>query len=589
MLKLIHVGNSFIDISSKLYVIPCYFQPWSEEENCPKSNSILTYVASSSIAGQLICGSLWTDFDTPYISGVTTSPDSQIFWAGADLKSAVLLKDLVNPSALTPSTFWLDKGNTWVICIALKNKKVIVPYFELLRILFYNASRRLTKFFFSFLPLSLLCRLLRHPTKENNLTTEFCVAGTELYQEEAILISNLLSNATLRRFFHLSQANQIDVSQNNKLGPTSTVEIKTVGNIGKNILFKSNGYNFTHDNELYFWVESLEIIKIHYCFQRIIFYPIVETDIHLPTSDNLLICSNLFQHIHKLNPKRHKYNKQPEKILSTDLKSARKRASYRRYSDIIIIRGAPWAKSPSDKNTFNWFNDTLINNVLATYSKYKAKNRIYSQTLHNILLTFKTAGYSVTYLSLNNPKNVFCRNISTFPINGQPPLLGSIHKNLIHCFIIAEIQLSNTVFFLAQPFPNSHPNFIILCQKLNLSSPDELEWNELFSRVSPVYDYRTFHKFSKDINLLYKANSSYNLGLITVPIPAKEITVAYCLEFTDHIVNAFRRRIQFQVASSLKFPKGLTQERYQKIVKIGACICKAPNRKWINRISSYWS
>jgi hypothetical protein len=592
MLKLIHVGNAFIDTDSQHYVIPCYFQPWSEEKNCPESTSILTHVVDSSIAGELICGSLWADLNTPGMTSTNASPESQVFWAGADLKSTILLKDLINSSPLTPSTFWSDKVDAWVICVALKDKKVIIPYFELLRTLFYKASRRLTQFFFSFLPLNLLCRPLRHATKENNLTAEFCVASTNLYPEECILLCNLLFNTALKRFFNFSQANQIDVRQNHKLTSDNTIGTKLIGNIGENILFKSNGYNFIHNNEPYFWVESLEIIKIHYNFQRIIFYPISEFKINSQYFSNSLICSDLFHHIKHLNSKGRQHNinnKKPNKITMTDLKSARKFASYAKNSNILTIRGMPWATLPSDKSEFYWLDDVLINNVVAHQSQQRRKKSNYSQSFRDILLDFEEEGYNVTYLLLNNPNNTFGKNVSIFPINGHPPLLGSIHKNSIHSFTIAKIQLSNTVFFLTQPFPSEYPDFIILCQKLNLNSPNELEWNELFSRVTPVYNYSTFYKFNKNITPLARTNSSYNLGLIAVPIPIKEITIKLCIKFTDHIVNVFRKRIQFQIASSLKFPNGLTQEEYQKVLRLSAYMCRVPNPRWTTVISLYWS
>lgn len=592
MLKLIHVGNSYIDTSSRLYVIPCYFQPWSEEENHPLSNSILTRVVDSSIAGELICGSLWADSGTPCVHSVNTSSESQIFWAGTDLKSSFLLKDLVNPSALTPSTFWLDQGDTWVICIDLKNKKVIVPYFELLRVLFYKVSRRLTQFFFSFLPLNLLCRILRHPIKENNLTTEFCVASTELSPNEAILISNILCNTALRKIFNLSQANHIDISQHNKQIHTNKSSIKEIGTTENNILFKSNGYNFTHNHNPYFWVESLEIININYDFQRIIFYPISESKTNLLNSSKLPACSNLFRHVKQLNSERHEYaleNKKMEKIFSTDLENARNHASFKNHSNILIMRGIPWAESLPDKKKFYWLDDRIMAKVLFHHSRYRRNNLSYSQKFYNILLSFKTAGHNVTFLSLNNLENVFGGHASIFPVNGQPPLPGSIHKNLIHSFTIAKIQFSNTVFFLAQPFPDNYPNFIILCQKLNLNSPSQTEWNELFSRVIPVYDYNTFYKFSKRVTPLARANSSYNIGLIAIPIPIEEITVELCIKFTDHVVNVFRKRMQIQVILSLKFPNGINEDEYKTINKSVANSCRVPNSKWITVISLYWS
>nr|GFA51100.1 hypothetical protein [Tanacetum cinerariifolium] len=63
-----------------------------------------------------------------------------------------------------------------------------IPYFELIRVFFYNASQRLTRFFFSQSSLESLCRPFDAPTIENSFLARFCVASADLSMLEAQVI-----------------------------------------------------------------------------------------------------------------------------------------------------------------------------------------------------------------------------------------------------------------------------------------------------------------------------------------------------------------------------------------------------------------
>jgi len=191
-LKLIHVGNLSYEPESGSYKFFCSFQPWLLPQDSPSNLPIVTRTIGIKSAGNLVCGSIWSDSLELSKFKYKDNSEAQIFELGTDEISIVLLKDIINPTIFTPESFWLAKGNTLVILIKLYEKHIIIPYFELLRVLFYQASYRLTKFFFSFLPLDSLCRPSIIPKEGNSWRGAFYAASTDLSAAEARILGGVI-------------------------------------------------------------------------------------------------------------------------------------------------------------------------------------------------------------------------------------------------------------------------------------------------------------------------------------------------------------------------------------------------------------
>lgn len=155
--KLLHIGRINRSSNSAGYSICCYFQRWHPSIPLAFSDPVVTSVVSSDFADRLIVGSLWTQIGECRSQHCLASADSRLFWAGARPLQVDFLKNVVNLNSLHPSSFWISQGQTWVAYTDVGEERLLIPCFELLRILFFS-SPALTRFFFSHLPVEFLCR-----------------------------------------------------------------------------------------------------------------------------------------------------------------------------------------------------------------------------------------------------------------------------------------------------------------------------------------------------------------------------------------------------------------------------------------------
>jgi len=595
-LKLIHTGFPFIDFKSNpnIYVIPCYFQPWLVENKCAVDNTIITQVVNSNLAGELICGSLWTKWKNLTETRKYSPFDSQVFWTGANPLSIIQLQNVINLSDLTPASFWITQGETWVICISFSEKKIIIPYFELLRVLFYNASRRLTQYFFSQSPLELLCRSLSLPSAQNSFLTHFCVASEELSVAEARILGGLSSDSAMIRVFNFARTYFHNVPTMKSGFSHKTKEI-SAGQLNKNILFNAKGYNFKSNNENYFWVDSLEIITSPFNFRQAIFHPLESLKSSLSMPDTLPLCSDLLQaktyhaRLSELHNRTGNYSSLIHRVVP--YRSSKRESKFIRGIDTrlpYIKRGLPWAKVPTDKNNFCWFDESLFNKLEHNKILPSSFEPNYTNEFKNLLSKFTSSGYPARFLTINNAQGLCGKDTSVFPVHGHPPLPNTIYKNLIRKFTLVEIELSNGPIFLAQPFPKECPDLIVLFQKQSLNYPNDLEFNELFNAIFPVYNYEDFRKFRRKAVALTRKKTPPNSALIALPIPLKKITVDLCLDISIHTANKFRKRLQFLVASLQKYPTGISEIQRKAINKLSSNICMSPDSNLLAALASYW-
>ena len=595
-LKLIHTGFPFIDseYNPDMYVIPCYFQPWLVDEGRAANDTIITQLINSNLAGELICGSLWTKRKNSTKTRQYGPFDSQVFWAGANSLSIIQLQNVINLSDLTPASFWMTQGETWVVCVSFGNKKIIIPYFELLRVLFYHASPRLTQYFFSQSPLELLCRPLNLPTIQNSFITHFCVASEELSMAEARILGGLLSDPAMMRVFNFARTYWQNVPTM-KVSSTHKKREKTAGQLNKNVLFNASGYNFKSNNKDFFWVNSLEAITSPFNFRQVIFHPLEGLNPHSPTSDTLPLCSDLlranrnYARLSDLYSHSGAYIPPSHRIVS-NIRSKRERRTMKGIDARLpyVERGIPWARMPSDKNAFYWFDEPLFK-IIKTNNIYEDSLKIScTKKFITLIDSFTNSGYSTKFLILNNTGGLCGEDISVFPVGGHPPLPNTIYRNLIRKFALVEIELSNGPIFLAQPYPTECPNLVILLQKQNLNYPNEPEFNALLNAFCPIYDYKDFIKFRKQVIAVTRKRTGSNSAVIAFPIPIQEVTVELCVDIANHTANKFRKRLQFLVASLQKYPASISEKQQKTIVKLSRNICMSPDSNLLTTLASYW-
>lgn len=597
-LKLINVGLPTYDGQSDSYVIFCCFQPWSIIQDLPSGLPVINRAINIDLAGILICGSLWTDSVELKLFEYKNNCDFQVFWSGSGKFYTHLLKDIISSPIYNPQEFWLVKGDTWVICIKFSGKCIIIPYFELLRALFYSASSRLTSFLFSFLPLNSLCRPVITPKKENSWYGAFYVASLGLTALEARVLGGLLFEPALKNIFDLSQTHWLFPTYSNiateKNGPFN----KLAGNFNISILFNASGHNFIHNGDEYFWVNSLEIISSPYNFREILFHSLQRTHFHSSSGNPLPACSELLKSTAKninslpdlYNSSSFKTNYQ-KKIKLSDSKSRRniQRAKSLSLPFPYVMHGLSWAVIHTKNKHFHWLDEDLAEKITRIDGKLAEKRVAFTKKIREILNDFKANNYCVKYLNINNPNSVFGKNVSVFPINRHPPIPIALYKDLIKTCILASIELSHSTIFLIQPYPDENPELIIFCQKQDLSIPSDSEWNNLFDIITTIHNRADLYNFSKQVKRLNRKQVSTNSGLIAIAIPYKRLTIELCISLSNHILSCFRKRLQFYIAATLKYPGGMTHEQQKELILLSRNMCQAPNAMWLTTISNYWS
>lgn len=366
-------------------------------------------------------------------------------------------------------------------------------------------------------------------------------------------------------------------------------------------MFNARGQNFSHENNKYFWVDSLETISSPYIFDEILFHPLQISTISSYSINTLPLCSNLLglNNNHTKLPKLYKCTDYTTKFYPTSFYKvkytptstpkqviARTKLSHLPFP--YVICGLPWAATPIENKKIHWLDKCFEKEVTLIDKKLLKKRIACTNHLLHILTAFEKRNYAIEYLTLNNPNSIFGERVSVFPTNLQAPL--SVHRNIntIAICTVASVELAYGKIFLIQPYPENNPDLIVLCQKQDLSVPNDSEWNNIFNTIIPIHNSTDFYEFFKSIKKLNLKNVSTNSALLAIALPSKIVTEEFCLSFSNHIFSRFIKRLQFYVASVLKYPAGMTYEQRKKIIYLSRSICKAPNDMWVTKMFSYW-
>lgn len=601
--KLIHVGEPIHDSNIGAYRIACYFQPWLISSNTPASEEIIRFAINSTFAGKLICGTIWSKNKQLDKVDCNLPADYQTITIEPGMIHAYRLKDLFNPNNLSPAKFWSSHENTWVIQSKYNNKIIILTYFELLRVCLYATSRRITDFLFSQNSINSLCIPLEFPNISNLSTARYCIATERFTASEARLIGSLLFDPKLLYAFNLSQAYWRNIISKNHTGIRDKTSSIIIGDFS-NFSFNAKGQVFLYNNTEYFWVNNLEITDYKHVFNTLLLYPI-HTDLargiahdskkSIVKDTNQPKCTDILQLTYQQasQPEMQRVSeamRQPDSNIISHLSTHRQwlYAINKAGSLPLVVRRLPWAVSLPYPSDFYESERLLKESAQYMSLPFKAK-AIHTLRFRKLINTFKSRGFTTKTLLLNNPSKSFGRNISVLPINKFPPLPLSLYENHINYFSCVEIYSNNTPFYLAQPFPESNPELVILFIKQNLVQPELSEWNELLSNITPVYGRYDLKSFYKKINHTKFKQASYNIAFLAIPVPCTTVTVSFCIDLVAHIAERFRKRLQFVLATSLRYPAGVTVQQQKKIIVLSRNMCTAPDASWLVRIFFLWN
>lgn len=586
------------------YRIICHFQPWSVAQNKATSEEILSHAINSTFAGTLICGTIWTFENKSDRVNYILPTNYKSFTISSGRLCAQRLKDLVNPEVLYPSSFWKIHNDTWVICINSGDTKIIIPYFEILRIFFYKASRRLTDFVFSLSPIDSLCSPVAAPNKSNSLTARFCIATIKCTSPEARLLGCLLFDPQFLHAFNVSQGYWRSAISGNNFGLLDKVNTLNIGNFG-NSGFNASGHNFLHNAEKYFWVHEMEVVQYDYKFDKLLYYPLEDNANGKEANKAKQLMSEYDDMPEYLDAiqETHQHSARPEirccypiPAKGLDGNGASCMMTHRQWACAIrktgllplVVRRLPWAKLTSRSSKIHFPIEHFITKPIQTLDRIASSQLLGTKNFRKLISEFKSRRYAVKPLILNNPQQVFGKGLSVLPINNFPPLPISPYQRYIQLFPCIEIDLINAFLYVSQPFPEINPGLIVIFIKQSLTRPTDEEWNTHLSHIIPIHSERDLKPFYNKIHHKQVRHISSNTALLAIPVPSNIITAEFCINLTSHIVNKFVRRLQFFLATSLKYPKGITPAQQKKIISLSNYICRAPDPLWQGRITHLW-
>ncbi len=597
LFKLIHVGKPQQNYETGSYHINCYFQPWSIKQNCPINDDILTHSINSAFAGELACGTLWTDKNIKTKKDSICSTEYQSIHIDPSRLYAKHLKAVIDINSLLPKGFWHKHGNTWVACIEYNKKIIIIPYFELIRTIFYQTSYRLTNFLLSQTPYNQLCRPLSSPSADNSFTARYCIATTNLTAPEARLLGNILFDPCIKYIFNIMQSYwRTNASENDLINSVKTDSL-IIGDF-KGMAFHAKGHNFICDGIGYFWVESLEITKQIFCFEKLLFYPLIysskKTALDHINVSHLPVCSDVFKSLNR-------HYRPPELVRCISKTGTAKHSRVPFFENIrqerhainragklpLVVRRSAWAVAAPDN--YQYLTDEMMDMLKFKAIKTPRKTPQYTDEFKRIISEFASHHYSVSYLTLNNQSQVFGKGLSVMPVEKYSPIPNSMYNGLIRPFPLAQVHLHETFFCIAQPFPQINPELTILVIKQNLSQPTDSEFNTMLNQIIPVRNTNDFLAFYKKIKYISRLQTASNTALLVIPVPTQIITIAFCLTVADNVVSRFRKRIQFFIATFLRFPQGVSKTQMTHIIKLSRNICKTPDPLLLTYIARLWS
>ena len=602
--KLILVGKPIHDESAGACRILCYFQPWLVAQNIAASEEILSHAINSTFASKLICGTIWIHSEEPDKTNHILPADYKCFTINPGLINAQRLRDLIPLEALSPSKFWAVHNDTWMVCINSNDTKIIIPYFELLRVLFYNISRRLTDFIFSQASINSLCIPIEHPNESNSMTARMCVATTECTSQEARLLGSLLFDNQLLIAFNISQSYWRSALSRNNTGLTDKASTINIGDFD-NTSFNASGCSFSYNGEKYFWAHNLEINQLNYKFSTILYYPLlnnkenrksVKSKRLLYEESELVACPDVLQTAYQYSarPEIWRCLNEPAKVSSS--KGAAYMTTIRQWSRAIrntgllplVVRRLPWAKLASRSSKKLFLEEHTMEKHIQQLSIFNDLQSLNIQNFRKLIGEFKAQNYSTKPLALNNPSQAYGKELSVLPVNNYAPLPIILYQNYIHFFRCVEVKLTNAFLYIGQPFPKDNPELFVLFVKQNLIRPTDTEWNTLLNYITTVRSYSGLKPFYSKIKHTQVRHVSSNTAFLAIPVPSSSITATFCIDLINNILTGFRKRLQFSLATSLKYPNGVTSEQQRKIKTLSNYVCRAPDPVWQARIVQLW-
>lgn len=198
-------------------------------------------------------------------------PDTYSFLSATERYSAQQLNSLLPPALIanTPAlraSFLSSIPDTWVITHRLKHKTIIIPCFELLRVLYYEAGRATIDLFWSKQPLAATCSVIAAPTAANGRTGHVSIRRGMFSEAQQCILAELCLNA---KYLHTVTETHSDLTlalRDHPAGAYPRVDL----HLGHRVRFQANGFHFKVGEENYFLACGLWPLSNPFSFEHLV-------------------------------------------------------------------------------------------------------------------------------------------------------------------------------------------------------------------------------------------------------------------------------------------------------------------------------
>lgn len=393
---------------------------------------------------------------------------------------ATIISPALLPEAPLPRLFLTTAADNWVLTRQVRGITILIPCFEILRVLYYEAGPKLIEYYLRNQNLSDVCTTLAIPTTANQYTGHIRIRRRGFYKAQQCILAELCFNPHYLRSVTAAHSNLSRALLRQPEGATPQLDFL----MGRPLHLEANGFHFQTGGNRYFFVCGLWALNNPFSFQQLL--------ADLPGSKQQTINKSISNQPDKSgsNPTLFQTRQKPD----TPLNSYEPASS--RYQDATVRthakQGVTWppVQSPAEKNvqvsdsgisrrilqtpeglshTPGGSDETL---ALVTQIDDLSREHQLTSYFQDFVDWFRQQNaYQVELLQLHNANGRFGHHIS---------LLGK-HSN--EAIAIAQLQRAGHYFYFFELIAGGRAAFVHKRNSTQLTPPD---FEELFSSFSQL-------------------------------------------------------------------------------------------------------
>jgi hypothetical protein len=244
-------------------------EPQSRKVSMADSHAFLLGSMWDSDGNRVSTGQYITDKGTNKTHHLFSSLYS--FWLGGHqsiarrLDSLLSLDQLANTSPLA-RLFLSAAAESWVLTRQLGGRTILVPCFELLRVLFYEAGPGLLAHYFSREPLDAICTAITAPEAANQRTGHVRIKRRGLSNDQQCILAEQCFNSHASRTITAAHSNLAQALLRTPEGAYLQADFF----LGRPIHLQANGFHFQVGQHRYFFACSLWPVTDPFSFRQLL-------------------------------------------------------------------------------------------------------------------------------------------------------------------------------------------------------------------------------------------------------------------------------------------------------------------------------